>query len=147
MYKSVSQNKKLHRPYCNLQSTEYFEVFVQFFSPFYLFSFHTCSFMYWTDWSEGVGTTQQARIERAFMDGTNRTEFVSAGLQWPNGLSLDKDREVLYWCDAFHDTISRKYLNGTGSVVSGIHIKNVTLHHKTTKVTIHVYELLVQDWF
>eukprot|EP00057_Strongylocentrotus_purpuratus_P026506 XP_011680980.1 PREDICTED: low-density lipoprotein receptor-related protein 1 isoform X3 [Strongylocentrotus purpuratus] len=69
-------------------------------------------YMYWSDWSEGVG--QKARIERAFMDGRNRTVFVNEYLQWPNGLSLDKDRGVLYWCDAFHDRISRKFLNGTG---------------------------------
>lgn len=72
--------------------------------------------MYWSDWSEGVG--QKARIERAFMDGRNRTVFVNEYLQWPNGLSLDKDRGVLYWCDAFHDRISRKFLNGTGDGVS-----------------------------
>ncbi|XP_071495091.1 low-density lipoprotein receptor-related protein 1-like [Diadema antillarum] len=78
-------------------------------------------YMYWTDWSEGYGMRgeqlpQVARIERANMDGSNRVHFVREFLQWPNGLSLQKERGLLYWCDAFYDRISSIPLSGNGTV-------------------------------
>ena len=39
--------------------------------------------MFWTDWGK------KARIERADMDGGNRTVILNEGLTWPNGLTID----------------------------------------------------------
>ena len=39
--------------------------------------------MFWTDWSD------EARIEKAGMDGSHRTVIVDNDVQWPNGLTLD----------------------------------------------------------
>ena len=39
--------------------------------------------MFWTDWG------RNPRIEKANMDGANRTTIVSTKLGWPNGMTLD----------------------------------------------------------
>ena len=55
--------------------------------------------MYWTDWG------QLPRIERAYMNGENREDFVNKTLRWPNGLTLDHVYNKLYWADAYEDNI------------------------------------------
>ncbi|KAI8512649.1 hypothetical protein Bbelb_092880 [Branchiostoma belcheri] len=51
-------------------------------------------YMYWTDWGGS------AKIERAALDGTQRSVIVNVGVgQWPNGLALDKAANRLYWCN------------------------------------------------
>ena len=35
--------------------------------------------MYWTDWGD------EAKIERADLDGGNRINFVDSDIMWPNG--------------------------------------------------------------
>ena len=51
-------------------------------------------FMFWTDWSE------QAKIERAEMDGSNRGIIIRQDIRWPNGLTIDYSAEKIYWTDA-----------------------------------------------
>ncbi|KAF4524352.1 hypothetical protein B566_EDAN007528 [Ephemera danica] len=67
-------------------------------------------FMYWSDWANGA--SQRGKIERAWMDGTNRQVFVEKNLHWPNGLSIDYTGKKLYWCDAYQDKIERIGLDG-----------------------------------
>ena len=50
--------------------------------------------MFWTDWSE------QAKIERAEMDGSNRGTIIRQDIHWPNGLTIDYSAEKIYWIDA-----------------------------------------------
>ncbi|VDM24827.1 unnamed protein product [Toxocara canis] len=51
--------------------------------------------IFWTDW--GVN----ARIERAGMDGNDRTILISGdSIKWPNGLALDILEQRVYWADA-----------------------------------------------
>ena len=52
--------------------------------------------MFWTDW----GTTP--KIERASMDGNreSRKILVDTELEWPNGLTLDYEKKLLYWIEA-----------------------------------------------
>ncbi|XP_078394216.1 low-density lipoprotein receptor-related protein 1-like, partial [Cetorhinus maximus] len=70
--------------------------------------------LYWTDWEEDPKDTRRGKIERAWMDGTNRNVFVtSKTILWPNGLSLDSQKGILYWCEAYYDRIERIFLNGT----------------------------------
>ena len=76
--------------------------------------------MYWSDWGE------PAKIERASMDGSNRTVLHNTGLMWPNGLAIDYQLKRLYWADAFTDRIEYSSFDGTGreillTVVSGLH--------------------------
>lgn len=63
--------------------------------------------MYWTDWGE------IPKIERAGMDGTNRSMIVDKDIYWPNGLTLDYDQQKLYWADAKHNFIHRCNLDGS----------------------------------
>jgi len=79
-----------------------------------------CSWMYWTDWEEDEVNDSIGRIEKAWMDGSNRKIFVTSNMLWPNGLTLDHGSSTMYWCDAYYDHIERIYLNGTGRMVSEI---------------------------
>uniref|UniRef100_A0A8C5A5R6 EGF-like domain-containing protein n=1 Tax=Gadus morhua TaxID=8049 RepID=A0A8C5A5R6_GADMO len=75
------------------------------------------SWMYWTDWEEDEVNDSIGRIERAWMDGSNRSIFVTSNMLWPNGLTLDHGTSTMYWCDAYYDHIERIHLNGTGRMV------------------------------
>ena len=61
--------------------------------------------MYWSDWASG--TSQQGKIEHAWMNGDHREVFIDTELQWPNGLTIDYFKKHLYWCDAYLDKIER----------------------------------------
>ncbi|KAG8452515.1 hypothetical protein GDO86_004341 [Hymenochirus boettgeri] len=70
--------------------------------------------MYWTDWEEDPKESKRGKIEKAWMDGSNRSVFVtSKTVLWPNGLSIDIPNKILYWVDAFYDRIDMIYTNGT----------------------------------
>ena len=76
--------------------------------------------MYWTDWGE------PAKIERASMDGSNRTVLHDTELIRPNGLAIDYQLQRLYWADAFTDRIEYSSVDGTGreillTVDTGLH--------------------------
>lgn len=74
--------------------------------------------MYWTDWEEDPKESKRGKIERAWMDGSNRNVFLtSKTVLWPNGLSLDIPQGILYWVDAYYDRIEMVYLNSSGRKV------------------------------
>lgn len=50
-------------------------------------------------------SSKPSKIERASMDGRDREVWVDTKLQWPNGLSIDKQTKRVYWCDAYTDRI------------------------------------------
>lgn len=56
--------------------------------------------MFWTDWGN------DAKIERAGLDGSHRETIVSYDIKWPNGLTLDLVRRRVYWLDAKLNLIS-----------------------------------------
>lgn len=56
-------------------------------------------FMFWTDWG------QAPRIDRAYMDGSERRSIVDSELGFPTGLAIDFEMKKLYWADAQHDRI------------------------------------------
>lgn len=55
--------------------------------------------MYWCQ----VG--KHRKIEVANMDGDGRRLLVRRGLYYPNGLTLDNNKNRLYWVDSFFDTL------------------------------------------
>ena len=55
--------------------------------------------MYWCE----VGDNR--KIEVANMDGDGRRMLVRRGLYYPNGLTLDDNKNRLYWVDSFFDTL------------------------------------------
>ncbi len=55
--------------------------------------------MYWTNWNTNP------KIEKAEMTGKKRVVLVSSGLQQPNGLTLDHNKNRLYWVDSSYHTL------------------------------------------
>lgn len=90
-------------------------------SHFIQYSFPCCllRWMYWTDWEEDPKESKRGKIERAWMDGSNRSVFLtSKTVLWPNGLSLDIPQGILYYVDAYYDRIDMVYLNSSDRKVS-----------------------------
>ena len=94
-----------------------------------LYYSNVCRYMYWTDWG------LLPKIERAFLDGTNRQVLVNTSLQWPNGLALDFDLRKIYWGDGREDRIEMADMDGQNRrvlVSDGIpHIFGFTLLGKS----------------
>ena len=61
--------------------------------------------MYWTDWG------YHAKIERADMSGKQRIALVNSHLSWPNGLTLDTDKNRLYWVDVSFNKLEYFHLS------------------------------------
>lgn len=66
--------------------------------------------MYWTDWGA------RPKIEKAALDGTQRSVLINTSLGWPNGLSIDYRERKLYWGDAKTDKIEVSNLDGTNRI-------------------------------
>ena len=69
-----------------------------------------CRYLYWTD----VGND---RIEKASMDGTDRTVLHSTGLSTVYGLTLDYDNQILYWADYSNNQIEYSLTDGSNRTV------------------------------
>ena len=64
--------------------------------------------LFWTDWGDNP------RIERAAMDGNNRTVIVRKKIYWPNGLAIDLPTKRIYFADSKLDYIDFCNYDGTG---------------------------------
>ena len=51
------------------------------------------------------------------MDGSDRRVLHSAGLVWPNDITLDYQQRRVYWVDAFLDRIEHSFYDGSDRVV------------------------------
>ncbi|XP_068751456.1 low-density lipoprotein receptor-related protein 1-like isoform X2 [Montipora capricornis] len=68
--------------------------------------------LFWSDWDNAY-----PRIERALMDGSNRTQIKTSDLKYPNGLALDLAAQRLYWCDGGKDKIGSMLFDGTAEEI------------------------------
>ncbi|XP_012225326.1 very low-density lipoprotein receptor-like isoform X2 [Linepithema humile] len=93
--------------------------------------------MFWTDWSD------EARIERAGMDGTHRSVIVGNDVKWPNGLTLDLIGKRVYWVDAKLNIIGSCNYDGTGRRT--VLFSPVTLRHPFSITTFEDY-VYWSDW-
>ncbi|KAL9960518.1 hypothetical protein ACROYT_G033988 [Oculina patagonica] len=50
--------------------------------------------MFWTDW----GATP--KIEKSTLEGTQRVTLATSNLQWPNGITVDRQNRLVFWVDA-----------------------------------------------
>lgn len=66
----------------------------------------TKGLLFWSDWGK------MPKIERSYLDGKNREAILSSNLGWPNGLTIDYDRDTIYWTDANLDRIEMSQLDG-----------------------------------
>lgn len=79
--------------------------------------------MYWSDWGF------EARIERAGMDGSNRTVLHNTNLVWPNGITLDYVNQKIYWIDASLDNIEYSNVDGTGrTLLERVYVDDGVFH-------------------
>lgn len=94
-----------------------------------------CRMMYWSDWGS------VAVIEKASMDGANRTVLHNTSLKFPNALTLDISTQTLYWADARLDTVEKSNVDGTSRqlVIQG------GISHPFHMI-IWRDELLISDW-
>src|SRR5712691_6996297 len=68
--------------------------------------------VYWTNM--GVPSREDGSIERADLDGKNRTIIVPVGGTFtPKQIHLDKDNGKLYWCDREGMRVMRSILDGS----------------------------------
>ncbi|XP_070563499.1 low-density lipoprotein receptor-related protein 4-like isoform X2 [Ptychodera flava] len=67
-------------------------------------------FMYWTDWGD------DARIEKAGMNGCGRTIVIHENIEWPNGLSIDYVNRRIFWVDGKLHLLASAGLNGEARV-------------------------------
>lgn len=65
--------------------------------------------MFFTDM--GV-SNEQMKLERAFMDGSNRVELVKSRLGSPTAVSIDIVTKRVYWCDSHFDTVETVTYHG-----------------------------------
>lgn len=65
--------------------------------------------MIWSDWGENP------KIESAAMDGdpTTRRILVNENIVWPNGLTVDVEKELIYWVDGNLKFLDVMNLDGT----------------------------------
>lgn len=73
-----------------------------------LLSVHSERLLFWSDWGA------RPRIERAGMDGSNRTVIISSKIYWPNGLTLDIPNKRVYFADSKLDYLDFCNYDGTG---------------------------------
>ncbi|KAJ2938967.1 hypothetical protein O0L34_g17783 [Tuta absoluta] len=64
--------------------------------------------MYWSVWASAVAA--KGRIEAARMDASARHTLLDTDLHWPNGLAINYEENVLYWCDTYLNKIERMSL-------------------------------------
>lgn len=74
--------------------------------------------MFWTDWGD------HPRIERAGLDGFNRTTIISTKVSWPNGLTIDYPTKKIYFADSRLDYIDYANYDGSGrrQVIANDHV-------------------------
>ena len=65
--------------------------------------------MFWAD------SGAHPAIERARLDGSERTVLLNKSIAMPHGLSIDYETDRLYWCDKKLGTIGWISINGSES--------------------------------
>nr|XP_026693131.1 low-density lipoprotein receptor-related protein 1-like [Ciona intestinalis] len=72
------------------------------------------SVIYWSVW-EPIETPQinYGKIETSWMDGSHREIlYTGSDILWPNGITVDTLRDVIYYTEAFYDKIEAIQING-----------------------------------
>lgn len=90
--------------------------------------------LYWTD----LGTRT---IERASMDGADRTELHSTDLQTPYALAIDHKTQTLYWADYSLNRLESSNTDGSNRRL--LTTRNTESIHA---ITFHAEYLYWTDW-
>lgn len=65
--------------------------------------------MFFTDM--GI-SNEEMKLERAFMDGSNRLDLVKSRLGTPTAITVDIATQRVYWSDSHFDTVETVTYNG-----------------------------------
>lgn len=84
-----------------------------------------CRYMFWADCGANPA------IERARLDGSERTILLNRSIAMPHGLSIDYETDRLYWCDKKLGTIGWLSISGNESH---------TIAHTTQCMSLTVYK-------
>ena len=57
-----------------------------------------------------------AKIERANMDGTGNIVLIDTQIQMPSALTIDPLENVIYWADVIKGTVEMANMDGTGRI-------------------------------
>jgi len=95
----------------------------------------TKGLMFFTQWGKTVSLLEKARL-----DGTNRTALVKRKIVYPYGVTVDYPNEHVYWVDTYLDYIERINYDGTNrmTILSGVPVGNpygITLFERYLYVT------------
>lgn len=91
----------------------------------------------WADWGD------QAFIERASQDGSNRKKLVESQILWPNALTLDVITKKIYWLDVKYHTLSAINYDGSGRITL---YESPSLINQPFSVDIFEDYLYYSDW-
>lgn len=105
-------------------------------------------FMFVTEWGSAAPV-----LERARLDGTERTKLVEQKIVYPFGIAVDLPREEVYWVDTYLDMVERISYDGSRrtTVFRGAPMRNlygitvfenylyVTSWHSNSVVAVHKY--------
>ncbi|XP_037511191.1 low-density lipoprotein receptor-related protein 1 [Rhipicephalus sanguineus] len=105
-------------------------------------------FMFVTEWGSAAPV-----LERAHLDGTERTKLVEQKIVYPFGIAVDLPREEVYWVDTYLDMVERISYDGSRrtTVFRGAPMRNlygitvfenylyVTSWHSNSVVVVHKY--------
>ncbi|GFY45676.1 low-density lipoprotein receptor-related protein 1 [Trichonephila inaurata madagascariensis] len=85
----------------------------------------TKGLMFFTIW----GFHTSPALERAQLDGSNRTKLVSEKIVKPNGIAVDIPTESVYWIDIYLNAIEKVKYDGTGRrvILKNTQLKNMDL--------------------
>jgi len=97
---------------------------------------HKTRHLFFSDW----GMTKPA-IVRLNLDGDNRIDLVTEGLEWPNGLAVDQIENRVYWADSKLDKIETVKIDGSDR-------REILTTHSIHPFSLAVYEdsLYWSDW-
>ena len=98
---------------------------------------HSHRRLFWTDWGS------VAKIERASMDGKERTVLIDTELVWPNAITLDYQTQTLYWADANLDKIES---SNTDGLFRRVVTKNPLFIQQPFDIDVFDNQLYWSDW-
>ncbi|XP_048518119.1 low-density lipoprotein receptor-related protein 1 [Dendroctonus ponderosae] len=82
----------------------------------------TSGFVFFTKWGESA-----PMLERADLDGSNRTALVELKIVFPHGVCVDYATKYVYWADSYMDYVEKVdyYGNNRKSVAKRRHVSNI----------------------
>ena len=92
--------------------------------------------IFWTNWNRG-----RPSIQRAFTSGYEKQDIITENIHMPNGITVDRMDQKLYWADARLDKIEMCSLDGTLCKI----VVSSSIEHPFD-IAVHAESLFYTDW-